>query len=93
MNSYDVSGNFMIEKTPITINTIKIRALAIELFTSVTLSVELFDENSNNIDNKIIKLTGDDYAKWGNDDTYIKNVVINKLYQLLQNTTTKITAI
>ena len=61
------------------VNNIKIKIVSIDLFKSITLCVTLLDTNNKNVENKIIKLTGDEYSNWGNDDNYIINIVLNKL--------------
>jgi hypothetical protein len=67
------------------ITNIKINIMSLELFKSVTIVVSLLNNNDNIIDNKIIKLEGNDYLNWNNDDNYIKNIVISKLgYTLLE---------
>lgn len=60
------------------INNINIKIIQVELFKSITLSVTLLSNNQN-IDNQIIKISGDDYTNWGNDDNYIINLVLTKL--------------
>jgi len=67
------------------ITSIKINIMSLELFKSVTIVVSLLNNNNNIIDNKVIKLEGDDYLNWNNDDNYIKNMVLSKLgYTLLE---------
>ena len=61
------------------ITNIKINIMSLELFKSVTIVVSLLNNNDNIIDNKIIKLEGNDYLNWNNDDNYIKNIVLLKL--------------
>lgn len=79
MNSFDVP----IQKAPLTkinqITNIKIRVVSLKLFTNVTLSVLFMNDENNIVDNKIIILEGLDYTNWGNDDNYIKNIVLSKL--------------
>jgi len=79
MNSFDVP----IQKSTLTkidqITNIKIRVVSLELFTNVTLSVLFMNDQNNMIDNKIIILEGSEYTNWGNDDNYIKNIVLSKL--------------
>ena len=61
------------------ITNIKISVMSLQLFKSVTVVVSLFNNNDNIIDNKIIKLEGNEYSNWNNDDNYIKNIVLLKL--------------
>ena len=51
----------------------------LQLFTSVTLRVELFGDDSNLISIQYVTLSGDDYAGWNNDDNYIVDKVAEKL--------------
>ena len=60
------------------INNITIRTNRLSLFNSISLGVTLFSDNIL-VENKIIDITGEDYANWGNDDQYIVNFVLNKL--------------
>ena len=78
MNDIQINvEDYSLVKTSI-INNIKIRIMKIDLYKSVTLSVSLLTNNMN-IDNKLITISGDDYTKWGNDDNYIINFVLNNL--------------
>ena len=61
-----------------TINRVQIRVLNVELFTSVSLAVSLFN-NENVIDNKFFKIEGDEYNNWGNSDQYLVDIVLTKL--------------
>jgi hypothetical protein len=51
----------------------------LQLFTSVSLRVELLGEEGNLISIQYVILSGDDYAGWNNDDNYIVNKVAEKL--------------
>uniref|UniRef100_A0A6C0EY08 Uncharacterized protein n=1 Tax=viral metagenome TaxID=1070528 RepID=A0A6C0EY08_9ZZZZ len=61
-----------------TINNIKISINRIVLFKSVSVSVNLLEDNKL-IENKFFDIKGDDYIAWGNDDNYIVNYVLGKL--------------
>jgi hypothetical protein len=61
-----------------TINNIKIRIMSVELFNSISICASLF-ENNNLLDNKIFKIEGEEYKDWGNDDTYIIDLILSKL--------------
>lgn len=37
------------------------------------------DQEFQPIDTKILFIEGDEYRAWGNDDTYIKNIVFQRL--------------
>jgi hypothetical protein len=60
------------------INNIKISVNRLLLFKSVSIYVNLL-ENNKLIENKYYELTGDEYTAWGNDDNYIINYVLDKL--------------
>ena len=78
MNNIKVKVNdYNFVKTSV-INNIQINILKLELFKSMTLSVNLYS-NTQLIDTQIITLSGTDYSNWSNDDNYIINLVMNKL--------------
>ena len=60
------------------INNIKIKVNRLILFTSVSLCVNLLNNNTL-IDNKFFTLSGTDYTNWINDDTYIVTYVLTQL--------------
>jgi len=60
------------------INNIKIRVNRLVLFTSVSVCVNLLNNNSL-IDNKFFTLAGTDYTNWMNDDNYIVDYVLTQL--------------
>lgn len=53
----------------------------LELFKSVDVDVHFYNEldGIGVIDVKSLKLEGDDYLAWSNDDSYIVTYVVNKL--------------
>jgi hypothetical protein len=57
----------------------KVYVVGIELFTSVTLSVTLYDENSNAVGNRSFVVEGAEYLAWNNDDQYLIDLVAQKL--------------
>ena len=61
-----------------TVNNIKISVLSVELFKNIVLRVSMFADKTI-VENKILKVEGEDYANWGNDDQYIVNYCLNKL--------------
>lgn len=84
MNSIKVNINdYNFVKTSV-INNIQINILKIELFKSITLSVNLLS-NTKIVDTQIMTISGDDYNNWGNDDNYIINLVMTK-YNLTKKT-------
>ena len=78
MNNIKVNVNdYTFVKTSV-INNIQINILKIELFKSITLSVNLLS-NTKIIDSQIMTISGDEYTNWSNDDNYIINLVLTKL--------------
>jgi hypothetical protein len=61
-----------------TINNVIIRIMNVDLFNSITVCASLF-ENKSLVDNKVFKIEGEEYANWGNDDTYIVDLILTKL--------------
>jgi hypothetical protein len=78
MNNINVNVNdYNFVQTSV-INNIQINILKIELFKSMTLSVNLLSNNKI-IDSKLMNISGDEYSNWSNDDNYIINLVLTKL--------------
>jgi Ni,Fe-hydrogenase III large subunit len=53
------------------IDAFQVQVRTLELFKSVTLLVIFLDNSNQPRDSKIIKLEGEDYLAWNNDDEYI----------------------
>jgi hypothetical protein len=62
-----------------TVKYFKIYVVGLDLFTSVTLSVTLYDENSNAVGNRSFVVEGAEYLAWNNDDQYLIDLVAQKL--------------
>ena len=62
-----------------TVSGFRVSISNLELFTSVSLRVELIGELGNLLDIRYVNITGDDYQKWNNDDQYIINTVAQRL--------------
>jgi hypothetical protein len=78
-------NDFQIVST-VTISSFAVSVSNIVLFKSVTLDVRLFNANNNLVNAFPLTLVGDDYAKWGGDDTYLYQYVANKMgYSVLSN--------
>jgi hypothetical protein len=45
----------------------------------VIMVVHYLNANGNLLDNKTVKIEGDEYNAWGDDDNYITNLVLTKL--------------
>ena len=61
------------------IHSIEIQIINLRLFEGVSVMVSLYDENNNIIENKMIDIVGNDYLNWSNDDSYLIDIVLNKL--------------
>ena len=61
-----------------TVNNIKITVMSMELFKNIVVRVSFLADKIV-VDNKILKIEGTDYTKWGNDDQYIINYCLEKL--------------
>jgi hypothetical protein len=53
----------------------RVQVRSLDLFNSVTLLVLMLDASGSPRDSQIVKLEGDDYLAWNNDDQYIINKV------------------
>jgi hypothetical protein len=60
------------------INNIEIRILNISLNNFVDLSVTM-KQDGNYVDSKYMRIDGQEYQAWGNDDDYLENLVLQKL--------------
>jgi len=74
-------------KTETKINQFKIEVSQLILFESVSINVLLFDQYDRFIKVKMIRLEGDDYKAWSNDDKYIIDYVKKVLQEESQNQT------
>ena len=62
-----------------TITSFKIDRIEITLFKSAILTVILLDSANAILDVKFVNMTGEDYAKWNADDTYVIEFIKNSL--------------
>ena len=85
---YFVKINDYQQVTTRTYNYIDIQVRNVVLRTSVEIQVFFYENNNILGDIKTLILTGSDYTNWGNDDTYIVNMVCQKLGLTLADTTT-----
>lgn len=60
-----------IKLPPVSIVAFNYRINEIKLFEFLELVVYLLDSNGNIIDNRILKMEGEDYKKWSTDDSYV----------------------
>jgi len=87
MNNNSINIVPQAQTTVKTISSFSIDVINIKLFQSAILNVILYDENKNYISSQSVEINGDDYKKWGNDDSYISNFIAQKLgLQLLPST-------
>jgi hypothetical protein len=66
-------------KKSVTVCKAIITVQSIVLFESITLSVSLIDTNDTTVEVRVYTISGNDYAGWGVDDSYIVNWVKAKL--------------
>jgi len=59
--------------------TVKILSISVDIYQSATIQVSVCDEQDNVIQFEIVKMTGADYANWGNSDDYLENFILEKL--------------
>jgi len=57
------------------IGYITIRIIEMDFNVSATLLIQFFEPNSMPIKNEILQLTPEQYSQWGNDDSYILDLV------------------
>lgn len=67
------------------INQFKVEVSQLILFTSVSLNVILYDADEKFVCVKMVRLEGEDYEAWTNDDSYIIKYVRNFLEQESNN--------
>lgn len=56
-----------------------VRCLSLDLYKSATFVVGFLEENGTLIKNEILRVEGEDYAKWGTDDSYIYTLIKERL--------------
>lgn len=74
-----IDANFTITKTT-SIKYLKIEISQLILFESCSFNVYLYDEDKNIIEMKFLKIEGDEYKLWKNEDDYIINLIKEKVY-------------
>lgn len=78
MNSIKVDVNNFTLKAPV-VTKIEMKVMNMFLNSHVTIMVHYFNSNGHLLENKIVKIEGEEYKNWGNDDNYITNLVLTKL--------------
>lgn len=61
------------------ITKVEIMEGKIELDNSASFPVRMMDDNNQLVDIQFVRLEGDDYTNWGNDDQYVVNLILTKL--------------
>ena len=61
-----------------TIGSVYLAIEALELFKSVSVRVTYMDTTNAYVDSEIITISGSDYSRWGNDDTFLYNYISDK---------------
>jgi len=78
-----ISPNYQpisLTKTVVTeISFFTVEVVNVILSTQATLQVRLFDSKKRYLDQKTFILKGEDYTKWGADDSYITTFVEQQL--------------
>jgi hypothetical protein len=78
MNSLQVDINDYTLDTPV-VTKIEIEVMEMALNSHVSFIVRYLNLAGNLLDNKFVKIEGDEYNAWGDDDNYITNLVLTKL--------------
>lgn len=78
MNNIQVDVNDFTLDAPVVVK-IEMEVIEMILDSHVTMAVRYLNDNGNLLDNKIVKIEGDEYNAWGDDDNYIINLVLTKL--------------
>lgn len=78
MNRLQVDVNDFTLDAPV-VTKIEMNVMEMVLDSHVTIAVHYLNAAGNLLDNKIVKIEGDEYNAWGDDDSYITNLVLTKL--------------
>lgn len=99
-NNLDISNNSSFQLhtqfvSPITLDTpidasVKIHSYAftlnnIILHTGLSYTIFLYDSLSNPLFTIYGEITGQEYHNWGSDDTYMENLLLNKIHDYISN--------
>lgn len=79
MNNTNVNVEQTVLQRNYTIDSVSIRVIDYQLNSSVTVQVYINDILNNVIDIQTIKIEGEEYDNWGSDDSYLENLVLQKL--------------
>ncbi len=64
---------------PYLVSSFDMNVIVVQLNVQATVIVNTFDKDRNRLYEKQIIIEGEDYANWGNNDDYLKNLVASKL--------------
>lgn len=78
MNNENISLYPNLKKT-LTICKFTYQILEIKLTESVRVAVYLFTENDLLVESKQFLIEGEEYKRWGSDDTYLINLIKQKI--------------
>jgi len=78
MNNIQVDVNDFTLDAPV-VSKIEMEVMEMVLDSHVIMVVHYLNANGNLLDNKTVKIEGDEYNAWGDDDNYITNLVLTKL--------------
>lgn len=74
------------------ISSFSVEVNKVDLFTSASLIVKLYDNSQNLYDIKFVTMSDNDYLNWGGDDNYVINFVSQKLGFNLISTDSNVTS-
>lgn len=78
MNNIQVDVNDFTLDAPV-VSKIEMEVMEMVLDSHVTMIVHYLNANGNSLDNKVVKIEGEEYNAWGDDDNYIIILVLTKL--------------
>lgn len=78
MNNLQVDVNDFALDAPV-VTKIEMEVMEMVLDSHVTMMVRYLNADGNLLDNKYVKIEGEEYNAWGDDDNYITNLVLTKL--------------
>lgn len=78
MNNIQVDVNDFTLEAPV-VTKIDMEVMELVLDSHVIMVVHYLNAAGNLLDNKFVKIEGDEYNAWGDDDNYIINLVLTKL--------------
>lgn len=70
-------ANFPLD--PVVASSITISVMELVLSSHVVLNVTFFNSQGNPVKNEMVKIEGSEYAGWGVNDSYLTNIVLQRL--------------